>query len=216
MNILVIGASTRRSVGYLVGEYLRSRGHTVTYASRSGRMGVVCDVTNPLDVKKLISRHKPNVLIIGASSFVPTVRTGAIRDWASVQDFIMAKCFGPIVAANAFVKSRAKGPKFFIALGGREISASDEMMTYTVGNGGLWSAVRFLARYSPIRAYYVDMPPITGSAMFDIYLREKSLTRNSPYRKKERSFIDVARAVDRIIDGRMHKRRMILGSKHSL
>jgi len=180
-------------------------------------MGIACDITNPRDVEKLISKLKPDVLILSAGNFVPLVPVGEIRNWSAVRDFVQARAFGPIVAANALMKLRKKRRRFFIALAGRDTSASPKLMPYTVGNGGLWAAVRFLAKHTGIYAAYIDLPPITGTAMvkrFERVITSKELT---DLKKKSEPVSVVIRAVESILSGRRaNGTRTVLGGKGSL
>src|ERR1043166_2275332 len=170
MKVLILGASSKKSVGYLVGEYLRSQGHQATYVSRTGKLGIACDITNPRHVKKIVSRLEPDILIISAGDFMPLVPIGSFKDWDAVRSTLAAKSFGPLVAANKFASTKTSGPKFLIALGGREISASPLLAAYTVGNGSLFALVRFLARHTKIRAFYIDLPAIAGTAMMSRFV----------------------------------------------
>src|SRR4051812_46883534 len=120
MKILILGASTKSSIGYQVGERLRVGGHTPVYASRSGALGHVCDLTDPEAVKKLFITERPDAVIYAAGIFVQPAELGKIKDGERVREHLAAKSLGAVIALGAAVMASAK---LFIVVGGRELSA---------------------------------------------------------------------------------------------
>src|SRR5262245_39741520 len=113
MKILIVGATSKESVGYNAGEALREHGHTPAYASRSGKLGIVCDIGNPNQIRRLLVREKPDVIIHAAGVFSSPRALGRIDEWKKVRAHLDAKSFGALALADAAVASR-KG-KIFIA-----------------------------------------------------------------------------------------------------
>lgn len=176
MRVLILGASSKRSIGFCVGEYLKKRGHSIVYASRSGKLGVSCDSTKPKSVRALIAKVKPSAVILGAGVFSPA-HLGKIYSWRTIREHVEVKSTGALVVANAFLGVRSIS-KFFIVLGGRELSSDPTFIAFTLGNGALWALVRFLNLHTSLLAYYIDMPTIEGSAMAKKYNSKNRNTMN--------------------------------------
>lgn len=204
MNILIIGASTKTSIGYGVGEILRKHGHTITYASRRGALGERCDISNPKAVRSLIVRRGPDVVVVAAGVFSSPRRIGNKQSWKRIGSHICAKSLGALVVANEL--AREKKEVQFIALGGREISSHPGFVQFTVGNGALWSLVRFLNTHTRIPAYYVDLPFVTSSTMHQEYIRA-----THTHVSGEVTPIEIAETIKHIIALRPKRRRIVLG-----
>ena len=206
MNILIVGASTEYSIGYQLAEHLRQLGHIVTCASRSGRLGVACDISNPGDVRRLLARVKPDVIIHAAGVFSSPGTIGKMNQWGKVRAHLDVKGFGALVLANAAVA--AKRPCIFIVLGGRKISADLGFANYTIGNGALWALVQFFAGHGAIRSYFVDLPFVTDSTMYRAFVRA---TGDKP---KGVAAATVAQAVGRILNGKYKNgSRVVVGKR---
>lgn len=211
MKILVIGASSKNSIGYQVGEHLRHSGnHTPIYASRSGKVGVRCDITDQKQVRLLVTKMQPDVVILGAGVFAKPANLGTIRDWKKSIAHIQAKSIGALAVADAMAGSK-KRPRSLITLGGRDISASTSFAPFTVGNGALWALTRFVAKHTSMRAYYIDLPFVYGSAMAKQYSKQTGKNMDSVI-----SLEMVARAIERILKGTARNgARIMLGEKYS-
>ncbi len=124
MNILIIGASSKNSIGYIVGEKLKiHHEHSVVYTSRNGKLGLKCDVTHPRNVRRILLKTKPGVVVLAAGVFTAPKILGSIRSWSRITEHILAKSLGPLVLANAFTSLKPKRVRYFIALGGRAVSS---------------------------------------------------------------------------------------------
>lgn len=167
MRALIIGASSRKSIGYHIGEDLRRQGTTVVYASRSGSLGYKCDVTDFAAVTNLFEKERPDVVIHAAGgAFLNPVALGACVDWSAMAEHIAAKSFGTIVLLDA--AKRTGSVKYFVALGGRPKFGDEKMAAYATGNGALWSAIEFANEYVPeFNSFYVDMPIVIGTKNAD-------------------------------------------------
>lgn len=163
MNSLIIGASSERSIGYHIGEHLRTRGNHVAYASRSGTLGHVCDVTDPRAVQSLFAEEKPELVIHAAGgAFLDTRPLGECTDWKDMADHVAAKSFGAIVLLDAAVRTGTV--KHFVMLGGRATFGDEKMAAYAAGNGALWSLTQFANRHvTTFRTFYLDMPIVVGT-----------------------------------------------------
>lgn len=210
MKILILGASSKKSIGYLVGEQLRKMSnHDVVYASRRGKLGFACDITSHRDLALLLKKINPIVIIHAAGVFAPPALIGSIRAWDQIRQHLSARGFGALMMFNA---AAARGVRYVITIGGRKLSSDPMFAMYTAGNGILWALVQFAAQHTRIRSYYIDIPFIRGSAMETKYL----LWKNNKEIKKNISIEAnvVSGAVERILDDK-HKSgsRIILGKK---
>jgi NAD(P)-dependent dehydrogenase (short-subunit alcohol dehydrogenase family) len=204
MNILILGASSKTSIGFTTGEVLRLHGHSVVYGSRSGKLGTRCDVTKPKEVRRLMAKTRPDVVILAAGVFGAPKKIGTLSDWKRTDDHVHAKSFGALVVANEFARVRKIGT--LVVLGGREISSHPGFAHFTIGNGALWSLVRFLNTNTAIAAYYLDLPFVTDSAMHRHYIR---VTRHQVAGEITESTI--ANVITHIIEKRPKKKRIVLG-----
>ncbi len=159
MKILVIGVSSQTSVGYLLAQHLKD--HEFIFASRSGKLGEACDVTNNEAVAALIFRIKPDV-VIHAAGFYREETLGNIQDWQAASSNVLAKAFGALVVLNEAVKNAVPIVIFF---GGKMEHADPLFAPFVVGNGAMLVAVRFAAEHSSVQAYYLEMGLIIGSSM---------------------------------------------------
>ena len=208
MKVVILGASSKKSIGYHVGEHLVAAGHKVVYASRSGKLGLRCDSTNPRQIFGLLKKEKPSVVINAAGVFLPSVRLGLARDWKKTEQHLLAKSLGALVVLDAAIA--VKGITHFIALGGREISGDPGFAAYTAGNGSLWALVRFAAKHTRIKTYFIDMPTIEGSTMESKHLQRMRLTGSRVSVKAE----VVTNAVVEILSGKHESgSRIILGKR---
>jgi len=212
MNILILGASSKNSIGYTVGEELHMADkHSVTYASRTGKLGLKCDVTNPQQVKRVLLKIKPDVVILAAGIFTAPQMFGSMRGWSRVAEHLMAKALGPLVLANAFKSLKTRRPQYLFVFGGRDVSTELGFAVYTVGNGALWSFVRFLNRHSLIKAFYIDLPFVRESTMEKQYCRiTKSKISDISIGVNE-----ITKAIQKILDGKVKRKRVLLGKKGS-
>lgn len=205
-KVLIVGASSKNSIGYHVGEYLRSRGYEPVYASRSGKLGMKCDLESPAEIKKLLAMGKPGVVIHAAGVFNAPQAVGAISEWSKVFAHLYAKSSGALMLADAVVAS--KSCRVFIALGGREISDECGFVAYTIGNGALFGLIQFMAAHTPIQSFFVDMPFIRSSTM------EKAYQKATDQGPRGRSVNDVCRTVENILDGKnKNSARVVIGKK---
>lgn len=206
MNILIIGVSSKASIGYQLAEAFRAQGHMVTCASRSGRFGVACDINNPRDVSRLLRQTKPNVIIHAAGVFSTPQAIGEMNEWRKVRAHMDAKGFGALVLANAAIA--AKEPRVFIVLGGRKISAERGFANYTMGNGSLWALVQFLAGHGAMQSYFIDLPFVTDSTM------HKAFHKATGDRPKGVPAVRVANAISTILKGKFKSgSRVVIGKR---
>jgi len=205
-NVLVAGASSKSSLGYAVGEALKGQGYGVTYASRSGKLGVACNLDNVDAVNKLLKRLNPQIVVHGAGVFLTPLKLGKIKHWESVKSHLGAKAFGALVLANG-AAGLEKQPTF-IVLGGRETSAHPGFAPYTIGNGSIWALVRYLAQHSGIKAYFLDLPFVNNSTM---HLKYAQFAGKMP---RGIDTNEVTKTVERLMKGKYKNgSRIILGEK---
>jgi hypothetical protein len=204
MNILIFGASSKSSIGFTVGEILRLHGHSVVYASRSGKLGTRCDVTKPQEVRRLMAKTNPDVVILAAGVFSAPEKISDIASWKHTGSHLRTKSFGALVVANEFARARKRGA--LVVLGGRDVSSHPGFAHFTIGNGSLWSLVRFLNRHTSVDAYYLDLPFVTDSTMRREYVRT---TRHRV--AGEITSQKIAHSVAVIITRRPQRKRIILG-----
>ncbi len=208
MKILILGASTKASIGYMVGELLRAEGHSVTYASRSGRLGARCDITSPPSVRALMRDVRPDVVIFAAGVFMTPKAVGKMRNLEKIAAHVNAKSVGSLIVCNQL--ARLKKRSYVIMLGGRETSSDPGFAAFTVGNGALWSLVRFLNAHTIINSYFIDLPFVEGSAMQKAFLK-------SADKRARHAAVDgmkpakIASVVSRILSGKEKRLRIILG-----
>lgn len=205
MNILIIGASTKTSIGYSVGEFLRENGHCVQYASRGGKLGLRCDVTQAKSIVAAIKKTKPDVVILGAGLFLRANRIGSLRDVEKIKAHLLAKSFGALMLADALVAQ--KNAAMLVVLAGRDISGNPGFSPYSIGNGALWNLVRFVNKHTRFRAFYIDLPFVEGSTM------QKQFSKAIRRAKQKGSIATdkVIRAVAKIVRGSEKRERIVLG-----
>lgn len=205
MNILIIGASKKTSIGYSVGESLKAQGHSVIYASRSGILGKKCDITNTRSVKALLTSTKPHVVILAAGLFLDSGRVGKLQDMRRIQQHLLAKSFGGLVVADTLMTIRPNAQ--LIVFGGRDVSGDATFAPYTIGNGALWGLVRFLNKHSKIKASYIDLPFVEGSTM------EKQFNSVERHKVKRGNVApkDIACIIAEIVGAKERRERVVLG-----
>ncbi len=182
MNILVVGASSSKSIGHQVGEHLRKTGgHKLKYACRVQKtiiLGlrprprfVALDATDPSWTYMVFERIKPDVVIHVAGTYTTTRPIGEIGDWGGVYDHILAKSHGVLSVLDA--AARVGTVRHMILLGGREVSGHKGYAAYTCGNGAMWALTQFAARHVRyFKTYFIDMPLVEGTAMAKKYLQD--------------------------------------------
>ncbi|HAR54860.1 TPA: hypothetical protein DCR79_01025 [Patescibacteria group bacterium] len=164
MKIIIFGVSSKSSVGYLLGQQLNAHDKLqIIYASRSGKLGYKCDITNPRFVQKLMSKEKSDVIINAAGVFSTPQKLGNFNDWSKVKQHILARSFGSLILADAAIKS--SNVKKIIMLGGRATSSDAGFAAYSTSNGALYALTQFISQYTKLSVYYVDLPMITDSTM---------------------------------------------------
>lgn len=212
MKILVIGASANASIGKLIGDQLKQNGHEISYASRSGRLGLICDTTTPKQVIDLLSRQKPEIIIHAAGVFSKPNKLGAINDWENIKYHFLAKSLGALAVVNA--ATRCRNVKKIIMLGGRKISSAEKFASYTIANGALWSLVEFTARHTAMEIYYLDLPLVSNSAMSSLYLSTLPKAEKKSLSEQQIPADKIIRVIQRIIAGKYKNgSRIILGNK---
>src|SRR3990167_9194847 len=87
MNVLIVGASTKESIGYAIGLHLKKQEHAVTCASSSGRQieplwqsGIACQLLRievPRDVRDVFCRLKPDLVVHAAGLYMPACPLGS-------------------------------------------------------------------------------------------------------------------------------------------
>src|SRR3989344_2120660 len=108
MKILVIGVSSKKSIGYLLASYLQP--HEFVFADRAGKLGEVCDITDPALVEKLIGVQQPDVVIHAAGCYTEEVEEvlGHTSEWKTACNNILAKAFGSLAVLDAAVRHRVR------------------------------------------------------------------------------------------------------------
>lgn len=205
MNILILGASLKTSIGYTVGELLQTEGHTITYASRSGKLGVQCDITDPRSIKKVVATSKADAVIIAAGIFLNSGHVGKLKETDRVRQHLLAKSFGALVVADALVAARPDAQ--LIVFGGRDVSGDPGFAPYTIGNGALINLIKFLDRHKSVDAYYLDLSFVEDSTM------EKAFAARTGKSTKHGNIAvaDVAAAIRKILLRKERRRRIVLG-----
>ncbi|MFZ2886463.1 MAG: hypothetical protein WA021_01440 [Minisyncoccia bacterium] len=206
MELLIVGVSSKSSIGYQVGELLRKYGHTPVYVSRSGKLGLACDIASPRKLRRLLAKVKPDGVIHAAGVFSSPRALGIINEWEKVRMHLEAKGFGALALADAMVAT-GRG-KIYIALGGRKISAELGFANYTIGNGALFALVQFLAGHGALRSYLVDLPFVEGSTMHAAFARA---TGDTP---KGVPATQVASSIERILKGKYKNGSRVVIGKH--
>lgn len=165
MRILIVGASSEQSVGYLVGESLKQKDHGILYASRSGTLGEKCDICHQSDVLRVFRIFQPDVVIQAAGVFTSPQRLGRARMRTKMADHILVKSYGMFVGLDAAM--RTPSVRHVIVFGGREVSSDPRLAVYTAANGALWALVRFAAQHlsEHFASYFIDLPLIENSTM---------------------------------------------------
>ncbi len=205
MKILILGASSKTSVGYTVGEILRQGGHAVRYASRTSRIDLTCDVTDPRELEHAFREASPEVVIHAAGVFGRAQKLGSIRRVA-VEDHLLAKSLGTLLVLNA---AEAAGTVHsVIAFGGREISSNPGYVVYTIANGAMWSALQFANRHTKLRCYFLELPLVEGSKMASQYLADPSTAKPEPGTTATPT--GIAEKVEEILAGEHNPTRRVL------
>lgn len=170
MKVLIIGASSKTSVGYYIGEYLRETFRCeVIYVSRSGGLGVNCDLNEYHQVNKLFDRchlSEDDVVINTAGVFTCPQLMGDFENLTGVKDHLLVKSYGAWLLGEVCVK-RSVGK--LIMLGGREsVSGNGAFSVYDTANGSLWAVVKTISEHhlTP-KVYYLDIPAIRNSTMLN-------------------------------------------------
>ena len=106
--------------------------------------------------------------------------------------------------------ARLKKRSYAIMFGGRETSSDAGFAAFTVGNGALWSLVRFLNAHTNINSYFVDLPFVEGSAM------QKAFLKSANKRARHEAVggmepVKIARVITRILSRKEKRRRIVLG-----
>lgn len=202
MKVVIFGASSHTSLGYYIGDYLAHKNkYDVIYASRSGKLGLKCDVTNPKEISSVFSKQKPNLVIYATGVFSKPELVGKFKDWEPMKKHILAKSLGILVLANEAIKS--KSMRKLIVLGGRDISAEPGFAAYSIGNGALWSFVRFFAKHKKeVATYYVDLPFIKNSTMEKNYMQTKNGFSLSTFNKSSTDIKVLNDIIQKIIKGK--------------
>jgi hypothetical protein len=185
MKITIFGASSKESIGYFVGNSFSENGNAVVYASRSGSLGVKCDINDPESVSSFFKEEMPDIVINAAGVFSPPQKLGQITEWESMRAHILAKSFGNLVLADA---SQRFGVKRLIVLGGRALSSHPGFVQYTIGNGAAWALASFAARHNVLHTTYIDLPLIRNSNMGKLYLASEPEDQRAEI---DRSAVDV-------------------------
>lgn len=136
--------------------------------------------------------------------FAAPKNVGNLSDWKRIANHIRAKSFGALIVANELV--RVNSNVTFLVLGGREVSSHTGFAQFTIGNGALWSLVRFLNTNTKMAAYYLDLPFVTGSAMHRDYVRTTGDRVTGEITEKK-----IADVIARIIARRPKRKRIVLG-----
>ncbi|HEY4517024.1 MAG TPA: NAD-dependent epimerase/dehydratase family protein [Candidatus Paceibacterota bacterium] len=208
MNVLILGASTEKSIGYHIGAHLGRQGNTVVYASRSGALGYTCDVTDVAAVTKLFENERPDLVIHAAGgAFLNTAPLGACVDWSDMAQHIASKSFGTIVLLDAAV--RIGTVKNFVMLGGRAAFGDEKMAAYVAGNGALWSLTQFANQHiASINSFYFDMPIVIGTTNAEGLIAAGAHTASE---HAQAIYVErVVEAVDNIIIGKTPQGRVVL------
>lgn len=214
--IMVFGASSKRSLGYFVGESwklstlpeIERIDNRVYYASRSGRLGRKCDITRYKQVERMfreVAGH-PSAVIQAAGVYTPARRLGESLYDPAVHAHILAKSVGTMNLLDAAVRSTRV--RNFIVFGGREMSSNPGYAFYTAANAAMWSLVQFANRHTKLRAYFIDLPLVVGSAMGEKFVADAGVNAD---RTGAIPMHVVADTVIKILRGEVEPGRIILG-----
>lgn len=204
MKILILGVSSKTSVGYTVGEILRKQRHVVHYASRTSQIDLACDVTVPRELERTFREVSPEVVIHAVGVFCRAQKLGSIRR-VTVEDHLLAKSLGTLLVLNA---AEAAGTVHsVIAFGGREISSNPGYAAYTIANGAMWSALQFANRHTKLRCYFLELPLVEGSKMASQYLADPSTAK--PESGTTTTPTEVAGKVEEILAGEHNPNRRV-------
>lgn len=213
MKIVIFGASDKSSIGAYVGAKLEQAGQTVIYASRSGALGVACDITNARSVTRLLTRTKPNCIIHAAGVFMNMERLGHLRDWSRLDANILAKSVGTLTLLNW--ANRHLPHPIVIMLGGPEVSGESRFAGFTVGNGALWAATQFAASHTNVPVYYIEMPTVWPSTMLEAYLRPLTTKQSVKVKAASASPHAIFETIKKILKGEYRNGSRIIIGKHS-
>lgn len=208
-RILIVGASSEKSIGYLVGEQLKKKGHDALYASRGGKLGEKCDLCIQSDVLRLFRTFKPEVVIQAAGVFTAPQKLGRTTMRSEMADHMLAKSYGTISLLNAAV--RVGSVRNVIMLGGRAVSSDPRFAVCTAANGALWALTQFAARHlsDHFATYYIDLPLVENSAM-----GLQFFPASAPWPKGSVSDDEIAAAIEKIPHGKHNSGdRIVLGDK---
>ncbi|HEV7449369.1 MAG TPA: NAD-dependent epimerase/dehydratase family protein [Candidatus Paceibacterota bacterium] len=210
MDILVAGASTPKSIGRAIGQAAELDGHSVTYLSRNPRADhvQVADITKALDVDLVFKGMSPDVVVHAAGIYTNAAHLGWMSsrgDLRKIKVHLAAKTMGAYLLLNAAARANAQ---YFIALGGRAVSSEPGYAWYTAGTGALWSLVEFANLHSNLKAYFIDLPLVAGSAMGEQFRADESMSRDYTGMIKMSQVTD---ATTKILKGEVEPGRIILG-----
>ncbi len=157
MKAIIFGASSNTSLGYSIGEYLKLKNkYEVIYSSRSGKLGVKCNINSPKQVYSILSKEKPDLIINAAGVFHKPQILGSFKNTDLTNNHILTKSFGALILAEAAAKTQSV--KNIIMLGGRAISSHPGFASYSIGNGALWALVSFFATHTKTpNIFYIDL-----------------------------------------------------------
>lgn len=170
MKAIIFGASSHTSLGYHIGHYLESKNkYTIIYTSRSGKLGIKCDVNEPKQILSILSKERPDLVVYAAGIFNKPQTLGSLKKIAPIRDHILAKSFGALMLADAIAKRPSV--KKIIMLGGRAISSDPGFATYSIANGALWALVSFFAKHNhTTKIFYIDLPLVENTTMARSYI----------------------------------------------
>ena len=209
MNITGIGGSSTSSILYHIGEHRKALfSDHVAYASRSGALGHVCDVTDPDSLQKLFYREFPRVVILAVGTALQNPTFATFSDWQRQRDDIAARSFGAL--ATMIAAHQAETVRQFIVLGGRETFEDPNLGAYAASNGATWGLIQHANRHTHYDAWYVDMPFVIDSANAET-LRAAGLHTGAEIANAIR-ISDVVRTADEILSGQHLPGRIILGN----
>ena len=209
MKILILGVSSKNSVGCMVGEILRQDGHEVRYASRKRKLNnLVCDITGSRQVRQLLREIRPEVVIHAAGVFTRAQELGLVTGMKPITRHVLAKSVGMLALLDAAAKGYAK-VQYVIAFGGREVSSNPGYAAYTIANGAMWSALQFANRHTKLGCYFLELPLVEGSTMAAQYLADRNTDKSRVGDAISPS--DIARVILEILaDKRNPKERVVL------
>ncbi|MEZ4103734.1 MAG: hypothetical protein R3B60_00410 [Candidatus Paceibacterota bacterium] len=195
MKIIVFGASSKTSIGFYVGEYLKKLGHTVVYASRSGGLGEKCDINEYRQVYALLNEYKPDVIVNAAGVFTGLELIGQLKDFSIIKDSVFVKCYGSLLLADISVKL---GVNTLIVIGGHTEPCDSGFFIYNMVNNAMLSLVKSIVKQTrALEAYYLEIPAIKNSSMV-----KEAMERESAKSLDAHDAVDVCKIVEDVINGK--------------